>query len=77
MHVGPNVSSGETAISVEAHLIGFTGDLYGRPLDVDLLARVRDTRRFASADELKAQLAADVAAAARIVAEAPTDFGAA
>lgn len=77
VHVGPNVSFGETAISVEAHLIGFTGDLYGRPLDVDLLARVRDTRRFASADELKAQLAADVAAAARIVAEAPTDFGAA
>lgn len=71
VHVGPNVSFGETAISVEVHLLGFSGDLYGTPLDVDLLGRVRDTRRFASVDELKAQLAADVAATKRIVADAP------
>lgn len=71
VHVGPNVSFGETVISVEVHLLGFSGDLYGTPLDVDLLGRVRDTRRFASVDELKAQLAADVAATKRIVADAP------
>jgi len=71
VHVGPNVSFGETAISVEAHLIGFAGDLYGRSLDVDFLDRVRDTRRFASIDDLKAQLADDVAAAAAIVARFP------
>lgn len=71
VHVGPNVSFGETAISVEVHVLGFSGDLYGRSLDVDLLGRVRDTRRFASVDDLKAQLAADVAATKRIVADAP------
>lgn len=70
VHVGPNVSFGETAISVEAHLLGFSGDLYGRSLDVDFLDRVRDTRRFDSVDGLKAQLASDVAAAAVIVATA-------
>ena len=51
---------------MEAHLIGFTGDLYGLRLDVDFLERVRDTRRFDSIEALKTQMRADVAAAARI-----------
>lgn len=66
IHIGPNVSFGVETVSVEAHLIGFRGDLYGSTLHVDFLARLRDTRRFASLDELKAQLAADVARAAEI-----------
>ena len=54
---------------MEAHLIGFSGDLYGRTLDVDFLDRVRDTRRFTSIDDLTSQLSIDVAAAVRIAAE--------
>ncbi|MFM8953249.1 MAG: riboflavin biosynthesis protein RibF [Planctomycetaceae bacterium] len=72
VHIGPNVSFGETAVSVEVHLVGFSGDLYGRRLDVDFLGRLRDTRRFDSIDDLKAQLAADVAAAVAIVDRPPT-----
>ena len=75
VHVGPNVTFGETSVSVEAHLIGFAGDLYGRSLDVDFLDRVRDTRRFSSVEDLKAQLADDVAAARRIVAAAASSPG--
>lgn len=66
VHIGPNASFGETAISVEAHLIGFAGDLYGRRLDVDFLDRLRDTRRFDSVEELTARMRTDVDAAARI-----------
>lgn len=66
IHIGPNVSFGATAVSVEAHLIGFGGDLYGTTLHVDFLERLRDTRRFASIDDLKAQLGADVARAEAI-----------
>jgi riboflavin kinase/FMN adenylyltransferase len=73
VHIGPNVSFGETAVSVEVHLVGFSGDLYGRRLDVDFLGRLRDTRRFESIDDLKAQLAADVAAAVAI-ADRPPSF---
>lgn len=69
IHLGPNVSFGVHAISVEAHLIGFRGDLYGATLHVDFLTRLRDTRRFASIDELTTQLAADVARAAEIARE--------
>ncbi len=72
IHIGPNVTFGATGVTVEVHLIGFDGDLYGQRLDVDFLARLRDTRRFESLDDLKAQLATDVARAAAIGAGFPS-----
>lgn len=62
-HVGPNPTFGENARKIEVHLIGFAGDLYGESLEVDFLEKLRDTRPFAGAQELKAQLAMDVARA--------------
>ena len=67
VHVGPNISFGETRISVEAHLIGYAGMLYGSTLDVDFIEKLRDTQRFDSIDALKAQLTADVARALETV----------
>ena len=69
IHIGPNVSFGAKGVTVEVHLIGFDGDLYGQRLDVDFLARLRDTRRFESLDDLKAQLATDVARAGAVAAD--------
>ena len=60
VHVGVNVSFDETALTVEAHLIGFDGDLYGHTLHVDFLQRLRDTHRFDSREALVSQLEADV-----------------
>jgi riboflavin kinase/FMN adenylyltransferase len=70
VHVGPNVSFGETALSVEAHLVGFEGNLYGCTLHVDFLERLRETRRFDSVAGLTEQLARDVERA-RAVAATP------
>mgnify|MGYP006281325083 CR=1 FL=1 len=70
VHVGVNVTFGETRPTVEAHLIGFTGTLYGTSLDVDFLERLRDTQKFDSIDSLRAQLTADVAGALQIVRSA-------
>lgn len=53
---------------VEPHLIDFDGDLYGRTLTVEFLARLRGEERFASVEELIAQMERDVAAA-RVVCE--------
>lgn len=48
----------------EVHLLDFDGrDLYGERLRVAFLRRLRDERRFPSVDALRAQIAADVAAA--------------
>jgi riboflavin kinase / FMN adenylyltransferase len=67
VNVGPAPTFGVETSGVEVHLIGFNGDLYGNALDVDFLARLRDTRRFASVEELQSQLASDVEQAAAIV----------
>jgi riboflavin kinase / FMN adenylyltransferase len=44
---------------VEAHLLGFSGDLYGKELELVFLSKLRDERRFASVEELKSQILAD------------------
>lgn len=47
----------------ETHLFDFAGDLYGRPLVVDFIDRLRDEQRFSSLDALVAQIRVDAAAA--------------
>jgi riboflavin kinase/FMN adenylyltransferase len=65
-NVGPNPTFSENARKIEAHLIDFHGDLYGRPLAVDFLERLRDTRPFANVTDLRKQLTEDVRQARRI-----------
>jgi riboflavin kinase/FMN adenylyltransferase len=60
INVGPNPTFGEQALKVEVHLLGFHGNLYGMPLEVDFEARLRDVRTFSGIEELKTQLQSDV-----------------
>jgi riboflavin kinase / FMN adenylyltransferase len=53
---------------VEAFLLGFEGDLYGRELRLDFLSRLRGELRFDSVEELVAQMARDVEATRAIAA---------
>jgi riboflavin kinase/FMN adenylyltransferase len=55
---------------VEAHLIDFTGELYGARLRLEFVERLRDERRFASAEELVAQMQRDIGAARRLLSPA-------
>ena len=57
------------ATTVEVHLFDWSGDLYGRPLAVDVVARLRDERRFDGPDALVAQLGADADAARAALAD--------
>jgi riboflavin kinase/FMN adenylyltransferase len=56
---------------VEVHLLDFQGDLYGEPLEVVFLQRLRAERRFASPAELKEQIARDRAAAVEFFRRKP------
>lgn len=47
--------------TVELFIIDFTGDIYGGNVSVEFVRRLREERRFASLDELKAQIVKDVA----------------
>ena len=55
---------------VEAYLLGFEGDLYGREVDVSFLERIREEKRFSGVEELKTQISRDVEAARRITSDA-------
>jgi len=65
INVGPNPTFGGQINKVEVHLIGWHGVLYGQPLEVDFIARLRDIQRFDGPAALQAQLAQDIAAAGR------------
>jgi len=66
INIGPNPTFGEQALKIETHLIGFSGSLYGQPLEVDFLTRLRDTRAFASTADLQRQLQLDIQAATQL-----------
>lgn len=55
--------------TLEAHLFGFAGDLYGEWVRIEWVERIRDTQRFASAQQLQEQLARDRARAEAILAQ--------
>jgi riboflavin kinase/FMN adenylyltransferase len=55
---------------VEAHLIGFDGDIYGETLRIAFLERLRGEKRFDSVDDLVAQMNRDVEDARRIAERA-------
>ena len=56
----PTFDNGEATI--ETHIIGFGGNLYGRRLSISFVARLRDERKFRSAAELANQLRRDLQA---------------
>jgi riboflavin kinase/FMN adenylyltransferase len=49
------------AITVEAHLLDFDADIYGRTLRLEFIDRIRPEQKFSGLDALKAQIGADVA----------------
>jgi riboflavin kinase/FMN adenylyltransferase len=59
--IGTNPHYGGDELRVEAFLLDFSGDLYGRRLVVELWQRLRDEHAFGSEQELIDQIARDVA----------------
>lgn len=53
-------TSANPAKTIEAHLPGFKGDLYGKKMTVEFIRRIRGERKFDSLDSLRQQLAADI-----------------
>jgi riboflavin kinase/FMN adenylyltransferase len=63
VNVGVRPTFGETELAIEAHIIDFAGDLYGERVKLIFLRRLREERKFPSVDDLRRQIALDVAAA--------------
>jgi riboflavin kinase/FMN adenylyltransferase len=60
--IGVNPHYGGNERRIEAFLLGFEGDLYGKPLRIELWKRLRDERSFESEEDLVRQIAFDVEA---------------
>ena len=61
----PTVNQPTPQLRVEVHLLDFTGEIYGQEMEVTFAGKLRDEQKFASLDELKAQIARDIAEARR------------
>lgn len=63
--VRPQFESG-LGVLVEAYLIDWSGDLYGQPIRIDVLKRLRGEKRFDDVDALLVQMGRDVEEARRL-----------
>lgn len=61
--LGTRPTVGGREYLLETHVFDYSGDLYGRELEVEFVARLRDELRFADLDTMIAQMHRDAAAA--------------
>jgi riboflavin kinase/FMN adenylyltransferase len=58
----PTLVSAKPELRVEAHLLDFSGRLYGMELEIEMGEKLRDETKFASPAELRTQITRDIAA---------------
>ena len=69
-NVGLRPTFGDTMKPIiEAYVLGFSGDLYGRPVRLGFVQRLRDERKFEDVDALRTQMEADRRRAERLFAQ--------
>ena len=66
--VGTRPAVGGAAVVVEAHVIGHSGDEYGKRVSIEPVARLRGEKDFDSLEKLSAAIAADVSECGRLLA---------
>lgn len=59
LNIGTNPTFQRQQTTIEAHIIGFEGDIYGKKLCVEFSRKLRDEQRFESVEALQKQLETD------------------
>jgi riboflavin kinase / FMN adenylyltransferase len=72
-YVGPRPTFGETVPVLETYLLDFTGDLYGKEVEAEFIAFLREDRTFADEAALAAEMAKDCAEARAVLREVEAD----
>jgi riboflavin kinase / FMN adenylyltransferase len=67
--VRPTIHSAAPVLHVEAHLLDYSGDLYGQELELSFVEKLRAEQKFPSVDALKAQIRSDIERAIRMFDE--------
>lgn len=59
----PTLARSRPQRQMEAHLLDFSGDVYGREMGLEFLVKLREETRFASREQLQNQIATDIQSA--------------
>ncbi|WP_320174630.1 bifunctional riboflavin kinase/FAD synthetase [Maridesulfovibrio sp.] len=66
-NIGKNPTFGNEALSVEAHILDFSSDIYGKDIRVHFIQRIRSEKKFNGLDELKERISIDIGLAREIL----------
>jgi riboflavin kinase / FMN adenylyltransferase len=69
-NVGYNPTFGDTGLTVETHVLDYSGELMGKTIKVHFIKRLRDEKAFKTLEELSGQIAQDIARAEEVLREA-------
>jgi riboflavin kinase/FMN adenylyltransferase len=69
-NVGYNPTFGDTGLTVETHVLDYSGELMGKTIKVHFIKRLRDEKTFKTLEELSGQIAQDIARAKEVFREA-------
>lgn len=74
MNIGrrPTLDNG-TDLSIEVHILDYTGDLYGQTIQLQFIGHIREEKKFGSLEELKEHIRQDIDAALKIFAATDKD----
>jgi len=64
----PTFDGSENKPTIEAHLLDFSGDLYGSTITLEFIARLRPEMKFPGVEALVAQIRRDISEARQILA---------
>ncbi len=72
-NIGVRPTFAGDALSIEAHILDFDGDIYGERVELQFESRLRPERKFAGLDALLVQIKSDIAAARSILEATQSD----
>jgi riboflavin kinase/FMN adenylyltransferase len=72
-NIGVAPTFGDRESKIEAYLLDFEGNLYGRVVDIGFVSRIRAEKRFSGVEELKRQISHDVEETRRLLQAIPFD----
>lgn len=67
LNIGRRPTFDGQATTIEAHVLHYSADIYGKPMSVEFVQRLRPERKFRNGAELASQLARDEEAAGNIL----------
>lgn len=70
MNIGYNPTFGDLCISAEVHIFDFSDDIYGQEIEVTLIERLRDEKKFAGPEGLIGQIKKDIEKAKKVLKKA-------